>query len=138
MSADRAVRRLFQQERLLGCARVLKCGVLALAAMLTAPLASAEGRSDDTVKVIAESGFLDDIEGVKPARGASYEMAAPRISLPSPKNAIVIIYMHGTQNPRSRSSCGAWWNDAPATLKVLAVQRPDQSTRSICSAIKCL
>lgn len=108
MPAERAVRRLFQKERLLGCAWVLKCGVLVLTAILIAPLASAEGRSDDTVKVIAESGFLDDIEGVKPVRGASYEMSAPRISLPSPKNAIVVIYMHGTQNPRSRSSCGAW------------------------------
>ena len=120
MPVERAVRRLFQQEPLLACAWVLKCCVLALATILIAPFASAEGRSDDTVKVIAESGFLNDIEGVKPVRGASYEMSAPRISLPSPKNAIAVIYMHGTQNPRLRSSCGAWWNDVPATLKVLA------------------
>tara|TARA_Y100001960_G_C14718485_1_gene851070 strand:- start:635 stop:1579 length:945 start_codon:yes stop_codon:yes gene_type:complete len=120
ISAERAVRQLFQGEHLLGCAWVLRCGVLALAAILIVPHVSAEGRSDDTVKVIAESGFLDDTEGVKPVRGASYEMSAPKISLPFPKNAIVVIYMHGTQNPRSRSSCGAWWNDVPATLKNLA------------------
>ena len=119
MSAERVVRRVFQHEHLLSCARALKCGVLALISLFLASVVSAEGRSDDTMNLIAESGFLNDIEGVKPIRGASYEMSVPKISLSSPKTAIVIIYMHGTQNPRSRSSCGAWWNDAPMTLKSL-------------------
>jgi len=120
MSSKRAVHRLFPQQCLLAGAWVLKYVALTVTVILIAPAVFAEGRSDDTVKVIAESGFLNDADGVQPVRGFSYEMSAPKISLASPKTAIVVIYMHGTQDPRSRSSCGAWWNDIPATLKSLA------------------
>ena len=50
------------------------CGLLLAAA------AWAEGRSDDVVRVAAESGFLDNTDGVSPLRGVSYEMSVPKIS----------------------------------------------------------
>ena len=106
-----------QQKQGISMNRILSglvcCGLLLAAA------AWAEGRSDDVVRVAAESGFLDNADGVRPLRGVSYEMSVPKISLSSPLTATVIIFMHGTLDPRSRSSCGVWWNDAPATLKSL-------------------
>jgi predicted alpha/beta hydrolase family esterase len=103
-----------------------------LTALLVASTVSAEGRSDDTVKIVAKSGFLNDTNSVKPVRGASYEATISKISLSSPKTATVVIYMHGTINPRSRSNCSLWWNDAPPTLTSLT-KRENTHIYFLCS-----
>ena len=89
------------------------------------PITEGEGRNDSTNSdaVISRSGFISNSGEAKPVRGSIYNNLIPEIYLNEPSSAIVIIYSHGTENPRVRENCGAWWNDVPHSLLSLATDK---------------
>ena len=64
-------------------------------------------------------------------KAKGYPKERPPIELKNPEERIIVIYNHGTTNPRSIENCGTRWNKVPQSL--LAIQNEKILIYYLCS-----
>jgi pimeloyl-ACP methyl ester carboxylesterase len=91
----------------------MRLHLLFLALALTALPAPAGAQSPLASR---HTGFLPGSEGALPVAGRD-RIGQPAIVLDSPTDRLVIVYSHGTTNPRRAEDCGAWFNQIPGSIR---------------------
>ncbi len=61
------------------------------------------------------SGFLEGVGDAEPVQN-SYSGKRPSIQVSNPHDITVVVYTHGTRNPRQRENCAGWSNQVPPSL----------------------
>jgi pimeloyl-ACP methyl ester carboxylesterase len=100
--------------------------VLGLLALPSAVVAQSPTASRHT-------GFLPGSVGVHPVAGAAHR-GPTDIVVDSPATRLVVVYSHGTTNPRQIEDCGAWFNQVPGSIR--SQQGPDVLIFYLCSGAR--
>ena len=78
------------------------------------------------------SGFITPNDDVLPI-SQSYDKEMPALSIKNPKDATIIVYMHGTTRSQRPENCGFGYNDVPESFRRLEDELSQTYIYYLCS-----